>query len=201
MLTRLRHEQAGFTLVELLVVMVLMGVVGSITVAAIVTGMNSQRTTQDRLDALHELEVATQRAIRDLRVASPLLVSTQTPASEHIGTRFRRGGEPTTVFYELETDEDSNEQFLVQLVSTGGESFSRRLVTAVDNGDTPLFRYFDTDGSELECDWDLPELEYRDCILSANAVAIRLVRGVHGQEPVVVETRVNIRSIRYGSDS
>lgn len=202
MLSRLRGEQSGFTLVELLVVMVLMGVVGSITVAAIVTGMNSQRTTQARLDALHELEVAVQRSIRDLRAASPLLVSNITPADEHLGARLRRGGEVAHVYYELETDEDTDEQYLVQLVSEGGETVTRQLVTAVDNGDRPLFRYYGTDGVELDCDWDeQTELEYRDCILSANAVAMQVVRGVAGQEPVTVETRVNIRSIRYGSGS
>lgn len=63
----LRNQEDGFTLVELLIVVVILGVVGAVTVTGIVQGMRTTDRIQTRADALVELERASQRIERELR--------------------------------------------------------------------------------------------------------------------------------------
>lgn len=95
------RRQEGFSLVELLVVVVLVSVVGGIVISAVVTGIGSQQTTTNRLDALHELEVAIQRASRDFRAASPLVLSSEARASRRAGVELERDGVLHEIVYEV----------------------------------------------------------------------------------------------------
>lgn len=67
-----RSDESGFTLVELLVVMVILGVVGAITVAGVVRGMQTSAHAQDRVEALTATETTLERITRELRAADPL---------------------------------------------------------------------------------------------------------------------------------
>jgi prepilin-type N-terminal cleavage/methylation domain-containing protein len=195
--SRLRDDQAGFTLVELLVVTVLLGVIGAIAVQGIVITMERQRATAQRIDGLHELEIAVQRASRDLRAANPLVLSETRSATTTIGARIQREGETLIVSYGLE--EEGGEQVLVQRTAVEGETVQvRQLVTQVDNGDAPIFRYLREDGTEITCD-DTVSTCARTFMDQATDVEINLLRGVVGQDPVTVSTTINIRNIRYGS--
>jgi prepilin-type N-terminal cleavage/methylation domain-containing protein len=194
---RLRDDQAGFTLVELLVVTVLLGVIGAIAVQGIVITMERQRATAQRIEGLHELEIAVQRASRDLRAANPLVLSETRPATTMIGARIQREAETLIVSYGLE--EEGGEQVLVQRTAVEGETVQvRQLVTQVDNDDAPVFRYLREDGTEIECD-DTVSTCARTFMDQATDVEINLLRGVVGQDPVTVSTTINIRNIRYGS--
>jgi prepilin-type N-terminal cleavage/methylation domain-containing protein len=65
-----QEPQAGFTLVELLVVTLILGVVGSIVVGGIVSVMRSTQETQSRTEAMAELQIGVERATRELRAAN-----------------------------------------------------------------------------------------------------------------------------------
>lgn len=67
---RRRGDDRGFTLTELLVVIMLFGVIGSIVTTAATTGLRHQTQLQDRSTALSEARVAVQRVDRDIRSAS-----------------------------------------------------------------------------------------------------------------------------------
>lgn len=67
-----RSDESGFTLVELLVVTVILGVVGAITVAGVVRGMQTSAHAQDRVEALTATETTLERISRELRAADPL---------------------------------------------------------------------------------------------------------------------------------
>ena len=193
---RYHNDERGFSLVELLVVMVLLGVVGSIAVQAILTTMQRQSETAQRIEALHELEVALQRAGRDLRSANPLLLSETRSATTMIGARIQRGGENLVISYGLEVED--GDQVLVQRVARVDSSFEdRELVTQVSNT-KPIFRYLRADKSEIPCTSTIADCA-RTFMDEATDVEIRLERGVVGQQPVVVTTTINIRNIRYGS--
>jgi prepilin-type N-terminal cleavage/methylation domain-containing protein len=72
--TRLvRNRDAGFTLTEALVVMVLFGIVGAIVTTASVSGLRHQTQLQDRSDVLAQARTALERIDRDIRSANPLL--------------------------------------------------------------------------------------------------------------------------------
>lgn len=72
MLTRLgtrMSDERGITLVELLVVMLLMGVIGSVATTGLVRGMQVSAATQTRFDALADLQKSVDRMTAELRAA------------------------------------------------------------------------------------------------------------------------------------
>ena len=68
-LRRLVRHEAGITLVETLVAMVLLGVVGSITTAAIVSSHQVLRVNQDEGQGLQDTQAVIERLGRDIRQA------------------------------------------------------------------------------------------------------------------------------------
>jgi type II secretory pathway pseudopilin PulG len=68
-LRRLVSETAGITLVETLVAMVLLGVVGSITTAAVVASHDVLRVNQDEGQGLQDTQTVIERLGRDIRQA------------------------------------------------------------------------------------------------------------------------------------
>jgi prepilin-type N-terminal cleavage/methylation domain-containing protein len=182
---RRANDERGFTLVELLVVMVLMGVVGGVVVNAVSTSFRSAAATTSRVRALHELEIGMQRISRDLRAADPLVLSTTGDYATDLGAEIDRSGSRRVVRFAL-TDV-GGQQRLMQ-IDTG-----HTLVTEVDNGGDPIFRYLDDVGDEITCTTDCSE-KY----LGAAQVEIRLVRDIPDSTEVIAETRVAVRSIRFG---
>lgn len=75
---RAARGDAGFTLTELLVVIVLTGIIGSIVVAAVTTGLHQQTKVEDRNDALAQARTALQRIDRDVRSSNPLKCASAT---------------------------------------------------------------------------------------------------------------------------
>ena len=175
----------GFTVVELLVVMLLLGIVGGVVASAIVSGFSSSRATTARTVALHELQIALQRMTRDLRAADPLMLSESGEFDRELGARIDRDGTRSVVTYELQ--ENGGVQQLVR-VDTG-----QTLVSLVDNDDEPVFRYLDARGIDILCSSDCASR-----YLDAARIEIRLVREIPGSEPVRAITSVGVRSIRYG---
>lgn len=187
---RRMQEQQGLTVVELLVVMVLLGVVGSIVVSATTVSLRSAAATSARIDALQELEVAMQRVARDLRSAERFeLVTGEYDTA--LGAVLLRDGGVQTITYRVEGDGDEAE--LVR------EDTSRTLVTRVDAETSPVFTYLDRFGRDVTEDGCTTDC--RREYLDAAQVQIRLVRSVHGAQPVIVETSVAVRSLRHGAGS
>ena len=67
-------DDRGVSLVELLVVIVLMGVIGTIGTNSLVRGMKVSASTQSRFDALADLQRSVDRMTRELRAAAPTQV-------------------------------------------------------------------------------------------------------------------------------
>lgn len=186
MLTRLRSDAAGATLVELLVVMVLLGVIGSIVTTAVIAGLTSAAETQARLEALHELEVAVQRVSRDLRAARVLSLSPVDDFARDLGAELDRDGQDLTVRYRVDSADE-----LIR------EDTGQTLVTLVDNDATqPVFRYLTSAGLDVSCS---TVDECRTAYLQAAQIEVSLVRAIPGQDDIRASTRVAVRSIRYGS--
>ena len=179
------RDAGGFTLVELLVVMLLLGIVGGVVGSAFVSGLRSSSATTARTVALHELEMALQRMTRDLRAADPLVLSESGDFDSQLGARIDRDGTRSDVSYEIQLSDGV--QQLVR-VDTG-----QTLVSLVDNGGEPVFRYLDAEGIEITCSSNCSS-----AYLGTARVEIRLVREIPGAEPVRAITSVGVRAIRYG---
>ena len=68
-------QDEGFTLVELLVSIVLLGVVGAVVTAGIVTAMKTTRQDELRGDGSAKLRIAVERVSQDVRAADPLRIA------------------------------------------------------------------------------------------------------------------------------
>lgn len=187
---RCEGEQ-GFTLIELLTVMVILSVIGGFVVTSITTALQTSTRTQARIDAIQELEVAVQRMSREIRAAAPIELIPDDPARS-LQARVQRDGLIRVEAFRLATDTGPTTLVAETFPVTGDDDVaplaSRRLITLVDNGDEPLFRYFDRDGGELSAGDDLRESSW---------IEVTLVRDLPGQRPVEVMTTVAVRSLRY----
>ena len=74
---RLNHE-SGVSLVELLVVMTLMTIIGSMVTTSLVRGMKTTAATEERFTALGELQKSVDRMTAEIRAADPLFFSNST---------------------------------------------------------------------------------------------------------------------------
>ena len=176
--------EAGFTLVELLVVLVLLSVIGTVVTSAVVTSLRSATLTSQKVEALNELEIATQRVTRDLRASENLTVVLDDPDAEDpvavalLAMLSDEDGSVSFVSYEVVNDQ------LIRLAD--GQQL---LVTAVGNGaDDPVFTCRDALGDVITCGAG-----------GLSQIGIRLIREIDERNPVVVETIVSIRNLRWGA--
>jgi prepilin-type N-terminal cleavage/methylation domain-containing protein len=71
-------DDRGFTLTEMLVVTVLMGIVGAIVTTTSISGLHHETQLQDRSDSLAQARTALERIDRDIRSTYPLLAASPT---------------------------------------------------------------------------------------------------------------------------
>jgi prepilin-type N-terminal cleavage/methylation domain-containing protein len=135
------RSDEGFTLVELLVVVLLLGVVGSIVTAGLVTGMQSTRSSQARIEAMAELQRGAERITRELRAACP--VTSMGP--DQVVAAVVRDGQ--TRYHEFYRDDEDRLRHAVRdtpdATATGGGTLLRSLGT-YDTDE--LFTFRDSDG-------------------------------------------------------
>jgi prepilin-type N-terminal cleavage/methylation domain-containing protein len=210
------RREEGFTLVELLVVVVLLGIVGGVVTNGIVTAMKSARATSVRTMALHDIEVALQRVGRDLRAADPLYLTDGSDYGQRLGAEVVRDRTVQVVRYSIATGDDGIlrlvqdttlfdlDAYLDDPDAEPVEQPRRTLVTAIDNGSEPVFTYYGADGVLIDCEVGVAGATKSTCddrYAEASQLGIRLVREVAGQQPIRAETRVTVRNTRYRSTS
>lgn len=143
-----RRGDQGFTLVELLMVILLFGIVGSIVATVASSGLHHQRELEDRSDALSQARTAVQRIDRDIRSTSQIDYATsskilmQEPVytgTTVTGTRWvcyytRTSGTSTQLIYDVNTTTD--------VCPSSPSSLSKSLVENVTNNSAnPLFAF------------------------------------------------------------
>jgi prepilin-type N-terminal cleavage/methylation domain-containing protein len=201
--------ESGFTLVELLVVLLLLGVVGGFVTTSIITSLQASRRGEARVMALNDLQLGIERVGRELRAAEELRIEPGSDPAQAIGAQVIRNGQRVTYRYYLvpvgdgaELREDVTRRSLSnQLISERNGLF----ITDISNLETgtPLFRYLVTDPTtgqleELDCD-GLSEAQCEQRHATATQIQLTLGKLLPEQEPIEVETVINIRSVRIGS--
>lgn len=208
------RAQEGFTLVELLVVLMLVGIIGGYVTTSIVRGLQVSREVSVRATALHDIERSLQVVARELRVANPIYLADDGDHANTVGAEVVRDRTVQVHTFYIEPEVEDGPLLLFQEITeydidevAGGDPLQatpvslprRRLITDVDNGIDAVFTYHRGDGSEIDCEAD--GLDGTACVSElgqARQIGIRLVRNVTGQEPIRAETRVNVRNTRYG---
>ncbi len=136
---RLRErEDEGFTLAELMVVMVIMMVVGAVFASSMINAMGASRRTGYRADATQALTTASDTVSRQVRAAAPLeqLTATRAVMTVYAGGSKQRHDIEYTASSGTLTDTVCTYATVTSPTCTTG---TRTLATRLSMGATPVF--------------------------------------------------------------
>lgn len=199
---RLHQEETGFSLVELLVVIVILGVVGGITLTGLVQGMQTSARADERIEGFSELQRASERVSRDLRRGLWTETSV-TPGTLPDGCVFLDLSPSAITLIVL--DGTGRHRHAYQ-VADGRMTLTREtwisgawqnpstqfVIDGLTNGTTsdPIFSYLDAAGGDLV---DPSGIEPEDRA-KVRKFGLRLETELAGQGPIAVETIVGARN-------
>lgn len=217
------HNQAGFTLVELLVAMLLLGVVGGVVLRSVVQSMRLTSETTERTNALTDIQRGLERVSRQIRTADPLRIDPDGACDGLTGEVCQ----DTILSRRLDVDayfDSTIHEYAYYLVDSGDSVELRQdvvrrdidtgTVTSTSTGEfiadianlevgtgTPLFqfRWIDPVTGVLEtidCD-GLSVDECRTRHTTASVVEITLQKLLRTGDVVSASTAVAIRNTRY----
>jgi prepilin-type N-terminal cleavage/methylation domain-containing protein len=182
MTTRTRRADAGFTLVELLVVMTLLSVIGGVVVSSLVTSMQSTRDTQTRVEAMAQLQRAAENVTREIRAACPIVGTSLD--KDRITAAIQRDGERLRHTYRLDAAAGTLVQDVQQENAAGSwvTLISGRVIISDLVADKSGFEFFDDASGAVTLPGDV------------RMVKVNLSRSLPDAGDVFVETAVSLRN-------
>jgi type II secretory pathway pseudopilin PulG len=145
---------AGVSLIEVLVVVIMLGIVGGILTTTMISGMRTTRQEQNRSDSSSLVQTQLARLARDLRVADPIRAASATSMTVDVyrsGTCVRDTWTVasnnlvlTAVTYPTWA---SCKNYPTTAIATS--SITKTIITGLDNGTTPVFAFQDATGATL----------------------------------------------------
>jgi prepilin-type N-terminal cleavage/methylation domain-containing protein len=189
--TRPDDREGGFSLVELLVVMALMLLVGSVVVNGLVSGLRATERGQARVEALTELGRAMERMARDLRFADP--IDSASPTQAVVNVLRDAGGalERHHVTYAVSagTVTETRAVYSPSTAVTPTTTTSTTMIEDLDPAVT-VFAFAKADGQ--------PWVSGTDPVTDLAEISVQLTRQLPDQDPITVETSVFVRNVEDG---
>jgi len=192
--TKIRHRfdgEDGFTLVELLVVMGILLIVGTVILNGLVSGLRATERGQARVEALTDLERAAERMARDLRFADPLDAATTTQVIVNVlrdngGTQVRHR---VTYVVAAGTITETRAVYSPPEAATPVSTTTRAVIEDLDPTAT-AFAFFKADGQA----W----VSGTDALNELAEIQLDLRRELANQDPMELETSVFVRNVDDG---
>lgn len=212
MLNHLREradDERGYSLVELMVVVVMLSIIGGFVTTSVIVGMRTTQRTEARTYALADIQRGLERVGRELRAANPIELDVGGAYPDSLGATVIRDGQRIEYRYYLQLQPDGSTSLLEDVERTDLATNA----TTVQNGlfiadianlntGTPLFTYYGTDAVTRELEMiDCSALDADQCRQAhqaATQVELTLEKYVDGQDMIVVKTVVNVRNTRLG---
>jgi prepilin-type N-terminal cleavage/methylation domain-containing protein len=200
---RVKHD-SGMTLIELLVTMMIMGVIGSVVTAGVVSAMQDQRRAQSRLDAISSTQRALERITKDLRAADPLTAADARSviALVYHGTSCQQRRYYVNASNQLVQEVAKYAASTTCANRTGavGAAKSHVLVTTIANtSGQPVFAYQRIDPAQ-DALITVATPVTATVVSLVDSVTINVRAGLkHSQQPVVVQTAVDLRNVERNS--
>lgn len=157
-----RPDEQGFSLIELLVIMVILGVLGAMVTTSVVQGMRVSDQADRRVEALTDLQRAGQRISRELRMAC----SVEATSAHEAVVDVLRDDDPATDDYDpdryrylfrVDGDVLVADVDLVAADGTTTDVRTERVAGGITNG-ASLFAYRDGDGGAPEFPSDVRDI-------------------------------------------
>ncbi|HEX8003955.1 MAG TPA: prepilin-type N-terminal cleavage/methylation domain-containing protein [Mycobacteriales bacterium] len=186
LLKRVRRggDTAGFTLVELLVVIILMGVVGAMVTTSIASSLRADRRTRSRVDTSADMTKGFDRITKQIRVAAPVISFSSTSIAVETYRNGARRRFTYTYDSAAKTVTEKTDGYASATAVSPSTTSTRVLLTNVTNGATPMFKYYDRDGVVATQIKDIARVE------------VTLVEKPKEQNPVVLSTSVYLRNFQ-----
>jgi prepilin-type N-terminal cleavage/methylation domain-containing protein len=199
-----RGDDSGMTLIELLVTMILMGVIGSVVTAGVVSAMKDQRSSKSRLDAVSSTQRSLERVTKDLRAADPLVAADALSVTTLVyhGTACQQRRYYVNATNQLVQEVAKYPASTTCANRTGalGTASTHVLVTKVLNtAADPVFVYQRIDPAQAAL-VTVPSPVTSTLVSLVDSVTITVKAGLKfGQQPVVVQTAVDLRNVERNS--
>ena len=203
-------DEAGFNVLELLIVMALLGVVMSLVGAGFINMTQATRSTEERSRADTELRNAVEALARDIRAANPIDV--QTPVSLY----------DTQISFEIycatpggTCTADNLRQKVYRVVSnrlevsvaggafrqvlgpslTSGLPITSRQFAIVNSAAEPVFTYLKADGTAIATGGadPAPPQRFRDCTRAVR-IHLKMISEPGNPRPMDLTTTVTLRN-------
>lgn len=189
---------AGFTLVEMLVVIVVLGVIGAVVSSAVVSSLRTQRLTQANVQSTSDARTAVERMTRDMRTANPLRAG---EAGRTTFDMYYAGRCERRTYYVSGGDLKLDRQAFAAGVRCGsssatpGAAVTTTVVENVTNDSTqPLFRYFRWDSvAKQRAEVTAPVAA--TAIRSVDTVLVEVSVSTPEQGDVSLKTLVDLRNV------
>jgi prepilin-type N-terminal cleavage/methylation domain-containing protein len=197
-------DEAGLTLIELLVTMIIMGVIGAVVTAGIVTSLTDQRRERTRLDAVSGSQKVLERVTKDLRAANPLVAGDATSVTMLVyhGTACQQRRYYVNASSQLIEEIASYPASATCSTRTGtlGTTSSFLLLAKVANASTdPVFSYRRIDPAQ-DALVNVTAPVSAGLVQLVDSVTVSLKAGLkENQAPVSVSTSVDLRNVERNS--
>jgi prepilin-type N-terminal cleavage/methylation domain-containing protein len=197
-------DEAGLTLIELLVTMIIMGVISAVVTAGIVTSLTDQRRERTRLDAVSSSQRVLERVSKDLRAANPLVAGDASSVTVLVyrGTACQQRRYYVNASSQLVEEIASYPASATCSSRSGalGTASSFVLLTRVANAATdPVFSYRRIDPAQ-DALVSVTSPIANGLVPLVDSVTVSLKAGLkENQAPVSVSTSVDLRNVERNS--